>query len=198
MFRDGKWAVSFLLRTEVVSCTELRPIKQANIFRVQRMQVRSIFASRTIILPLHENIFTSFTQQSANLFSWEFTDARVRSGNRHNQRKQNKGHAFIQELVFKTQFHPCCNDNCFVAKDMLLRSLFGSCLQMKNLIFLLISLIYQNENKQRFFELPPFWFLACSQLCREKDVFEEFVLNSVDFPLISLTSGGWYEEKCVK
>ena len=87
--------------------------------------------------PLAQIFLTSFIPQSANLFFWDFAGGRVRSDNRyrHNQRKQNEVHAFVRVL------QPCWNGNFFVEKDILLKSLFRSCFQMENIIFLLISLI---------------------------------------------------------
>lgn len=48
---------------------------------------------------------------------WDFAGGRVRSDNRHNHRKQYEVHAFVRVLVFKAQFHPCCNGN-FLLKNI--------------------------------------------------------------------------------
>lgn len=135
------------------------PVKQANNFHVQRELSEPFLHPEPSFCPCMK-IFYQFHPTEHKPFFRDFTGARVHSGNSHNQRKHNKVHAFIQALIFKTQFHPCCNDNFVVAKDTLLKSLLRSCFQMENLIFLLISLIYKKENKQREFEFPPFWSVA--------------------------------------
>jgi len=128
-------------QTEVVSCSELTPVKQANTTSAFNRSYPSHFCIQNYHSALAQNFFTSFIPQSANLFFWDFAGGRVRSDNRHNQRKQNEVHAFVRALVFKARFHLCCNGNFFVEKDILLKSLFRSCFQMENLIFLLVSLI---------------------------------------------------------
>ena len=133
----------FVSHREAVSCPELRHqwnTRKHN-FRVQLKLPEPFLHPELSFCPCIKFFFTSFTPQSGNLFFWDFAGARVRSDNRHNQRKHNEVHAFIRALVFKGQFHPCSNDNFFVRKDMLLKSLFRSCFQIENLNFLVISLI---------------------------------------------------------
>ena len=132
-------------------------MKQANNFRVQS-KLPEPFLQRE--LSLEENFFTRLTPQSTSLFSQGFVGTRVHCDNRHNQRRHNEVHALLRALVLKAKIHPCCNDNFFVPKDKSQKILLRRCFQMENLISLSVSLSQQNENKQREFELPPFWLVA--------------------------------------
>ena len=83
---------------------------------------QAIFACRTIVLPLHNFFFKVLPRRAQTFFSGtlpvqKFVVTIV------NQRKENEAHAFIQALIVKAQFYPWFNDNFFVSKEMLLKSL---------------------------------------------------------------------------
>ena len=111
-----------------------------HIFRIQRKLPKPFLHPELSFCPCIK-LFCKFHPAEHKPFFLGLCGGTVSSGNRHNKKNQNEFHAFIRSLIFKAQFHPCPNDNFFVRKDMLLKSLFGSCFQMENLIFLVISLI---------------------------------------------------------
>ena len=132
-------------------------MKQANNFRFQSKQrmYPSHFCRESYHSALAGNFFTRLTPQSTSLFSQGFVGTRVHCDNRHNQRRHSEVHAFLRALVLKAKIHPF-----FVPKDKLQNIPLRRCFQMENLISLSISLSQQNENKQREFELLPFWLVA--------------------------------------
>ena len=148
--------------THVVSCIELMPVKQANNFRVQP-KVPEPFLHEELSLCPCRKIFLHVSPLKAQAFSsgtlpmQEFVVTMVII-----KESKMKFMLLFECSSSKHKFTLVAMIYFFVQKDMLLKILYRSFLQMENLIFLFISLSQQNDNKNREFRMPPFWRLAVS------------------------------------